>query len=124
LPGTPKPDERLPRALVLREREAFDRIRGQGQRVHGRFCTLTFLAGDQEAGLAAFVAGKRCGNAVQRNSLRRRMREIHRKLRHTLPANASLIWSGKPEGAETASEALEKEMRELASRAGLCPTET
>jgi ribonuclease P protein component len=110
--------------LVLREREAFDRIREKGRRIHGRFCTLTYLSGDPEPGLAAFVVGKRCGNAVQRNSLRRRMREIHRKMRHRLAADASLIWSGKPEGAETASAELETEMHHLALRAGLCGKDT
>lgn len=52
----------------------------QGRRVHTPYITLIVLPVKQhdQTGRVAFIAGKKLGNAVWRNSAKRRMREICR----------------------------------------------
>lgn len=53
-----------------------------GRRVHTRYLTLIVIPAKQHdhKGRVAFIAGKKLGNAVWRNSAKRRMREIAHSL--------------------------------------------
>lgn len=55
----------------------------QGKRSHTPYLTLIVLRNEKQhdpSGRVAFIAGKKQGNAVWRNSAKRRMREIARAL--------------------------------------------
>lgn len=54
----------------------------EGRRIHTRYLTLIVIPAKQhdQKGRVAFIAGKKLGNAVWRNSAKRRMREIARAL--------------------------------------------
>ncbi len=51
----------------------------RGKRVHTRYFTMIYLAQDQQhdrCGRVAFIAGKKLGNAVWRNTAKRRLRSL------------------------------------------------
>lgn len=55
----------------------------RGKRLHTPYLTFIVLRGEKQHGLSgrvAFIAGKKTGNAVWRNSAKRRMRSLCRDL--------------------------------------------
>jgi ribonuclease P protein component len=64
-----------------------------------------------------YAIGKHCGNAVVRNSLRRRMRESARAIATTLPRGTYLLRT-EPAAATTEPAALSSHVQEALRRAG------
>lgn len=115
--------ERFPRTRRLRSPRDFQRTRRRGRSVSGAYLTLHYVRqpGDPAPTRAGFSVGKRVGNAVMRNRVKRRLREAVRRLLADVPAGWDLILSGKPGAAQVAYAALVAEVRELLARAGLLP---
>ena len=75
-------NRRLPRRMIIRHKDAFERMFQNGRRRNGRFVQLIIVPQDSAKAsdlMVAFVCGKRIGHAVQRNLYKRRLREIFRK---------------------------------------------
>lgn len=68
----------------IRDRKAFQQLRrpeGRGRRGPIRVAFVSFRPRIDEPGLqVAYAVGRRCGNAVQRNRLRRRLRAAVREV--------------------------------------------
>jgi ribonuclease P protein component len=64
-----------------------------------------------------YAIGKHCGNAVVRNSLRRRMRESARAVAGTLPRGTYLL-RAEPAAATTEAAGLSAHVKEALRRAG------
>src|SRR5262245_5083528 len=109
----------LPRQRRLRRTTDFARVREQGRAVSGRLLILSWMP---QPGLSESVAGftvtKRIGDAVTRNKVRRRLREI---VRHALPrvAQANLIVTiPRYPAVQVSFEDLRREWMRLARKAG------
>ena len=74
-----------------------------------------------EAGAAqfGFVTSRRVGNAVQRNRVRRRLREIARHHQHEISAMVWVVTIARAEAERASYAALESEWLRLAARAGI-----
>jgi ribonuclease P protein component len=68
---------------------------------------------------AGFSASKRVGGAVVRNHLKRRLREVLRRLLPTLTPGWDLVLTARAAAAEASYEALVGEVQTLLARAGL-----
>jgi len=79
----------------VQTRAAFGQLQRSRARASSGSVRATFApAAPGAAGVypqVAYAIGKHCGNAVVRNSLRRRMRESARAIAPTLPAGAYLL---------------------------------
>ncbi len=64
----------------LRGGSTFSRVFDEGCSEVGRFMVLNYLKREKGGLRAGFAAGKKLGGAVQRNRLRRRLREVLRSL--------------------------------------------
>ena len=74
----------LPSALRVKRTGEYAAVRTQGKARSGRLMTLAYLAADPPATIRfGFTITKKVGNAVHRNLLKRRFREI---ARHAAPA--------------------------------------
>lgn len=64
--------------LTIKSREDISTLFSQGKRIHTPYVTLIVLPTKQHdhTGRAAFIAGKKLGNAVWRNKAKRRMRAL------------------------------------------------
>jgi ribonuclease P protein component len=71
------------------------------------------------ASRAAVAVGRRLGNAVQRNRLRRRWREVLRRAAPALRPGVDLVLVARQAGRTAGPSLLESGLRELLSRAGL-----
>ena len=65
---------------VLRSRADFDRIESKGRTRTDRLLIIRFVPNDLDHDRFGISTGRRLGNAVQRNRVRRRVREILRPL--------------------------------------------
>ena len=70
------------RLETIKSRADISDLFSRGKRLHTPYLTFIVLPAKQHgpSGRVAFVAGKRLGNAVWRNSAKRRMREACREL--------------------------------------------
>ena len=90
--------ETLGRAAILRRRRDLDRVRRLGARKGTRYLSLrcapqpepdpgdSSRTGEVPDRRVAFLLPRAVGNAVQRNRLKRRLREIYRRNRDWFPA--------------------------------------
>ena len=119
MPATPKRREILPRKRILRLRADYDAVRIKGKRLNGRYLALNYFLMPGALRMAGFIVPKSSGNAVQRNKIKRRLREIYRKTQDALPDNLQSVWIGRRGAAEVGFDALKNEMLNLYRKAGL-----
>jgi ribonuclease P protein component len=118
-------DERFRRESRLRSSLDFARVRRRGKRQQGRWLMLAYLRrvdAPDAANLPSrfgLSVSKRVGSAVQRNRVKRRLREaIRRRLWKTLPG-WDMILTARPEAADVEYAALADEIQNLLTRARL-----
>lgn len=115
---------RLPSRLRLKESRDFARIRKEGSSQAGRFFVLALLRDDSLADFRfGLVTGKKLGNAVQRNRLRRQIREIIRAARSQIRPGFIFVTVGRWRAPAATYAELEQDWLRLARRVGLLQNE-
>jgi ribonuclease P protein component len=89
--GAPRISERFPSSLRLRRREEFLRIQRQGIKVSTDPLLALALRNSQGVTRLGITVSTKVGNAVVRNQIRRRLREVFRRHRHKLPQGIDLV---------------------------------
>lgn len=85
----------LPKAKILRRKRDFQTVYGQGRAWVNRYLVLYVLISKELAGKVGFAAGKKLGNAVVRNRVKRLLRECYRLHQHELRSDAALLLVGR-----------------------------
>ncbi len=115
-----KPEKREglpPQRRVLRSSD-FPRIERQGMRAAGPLLVLLArVRRDGRPGRVGFTVSKKVGNAVVRNRVRRRLRDIVRRRKQWLDAR-DVIVIVKPEAATATSAMLVAQLTSLVERLG------
>ena len=115
--GGRKPRLRFPKAARLTQTAEFARVRTEGRPVHGKMMVLGVLKGCGDAdGRVGIVTSKRVGNAVIRNRVRRRLRELFRAMRPRLIPGLWLVVVAKSPAAKASLAVLGEEFSQLAQR--------
>jgi ribonuclease P protein component len=110
---------KLPKAARLTRRAEFAMVREQGTAQHGKFMVLgIWQSPSPEAARFGVIAARRTGPAHERNRARRRLREIFRSHRPSLPAGIWMVVVLRGSAVRATFAALAGEWRALASRAG------
>jgi ribonuclease P protein component len=96
----------------------FARVRDEGQVHRGSLLVLAVRAAPESAVFrAGFITAKQIGNAVLRNRVRRRLREIVRKRQNQIKRGFWLVTIARGGAAKATYRALEDEWLRLAKRA-------
>ncbi|MEZ4516883.1 MAG: ribonuclease P protein component [Chloroflexota bacterium] len=117
----------LPSRHRLRRSAELKRVRQEGRRWHHPLITLLVYThpsseNSPSPSRFAFVAGRRVGGAVQRNRVKRRLREV---VRHQLPdllPDRDCVVIARPDAAVATYQELEAGLDVLFTRAGICRT--
>lgn len=122
--GRIPPRERFGRASRLRSPEEFQHVRRSGKRRQGRFITLHFArnADPDAPSRAGFSVSKRVGDAVQRNLVKRRLREVVRRRLWNVAPGWDMILAARPEAATAVYGALRDEVDGLLGQARMLKT--
>ena len=107
------------KAKRLLKRTDFERVRREGSFVRGNLLSLGCLEVDRDEVRAGFVTSRRIGNAVTRNRVRRRMRDIFRRHQEEIRKPCDLVTVANPAGARATFAELEHEWLRLAKRASI-----
>ncbi|MGI8437331.1 MAG: ribonuclease P protein component [Chthoniobacterales bacterium] len=98
--------------------EEFNQVRTEGATQRGRLLILGTLSRPETADFrAGFVTSRRVGNAVVRNRVRRRLREIVRRHQCEVRPGFWIVIVARPAAATARYRALEDEWLRLAGRA-------
>jgi len=81
----------------------------KGSRYRGKYFTVIFLTNNRSYSRLAAVAGKKVGNAVVRNKVKRRLKALFRKNKGLLKNCKDLIFIAKENIAKTSWKDLQKD---------------
>jgi ribonuclease P protein component len=101
----------------LTKAEDFARVHGQGKWMGGSLLGIKSRPNDLPQTRCGFIVSKRVGKAVVRNRVKRRLREIVRRL--NLKPGTDIVLSARPQAAQAEFAALKTAALNLLAQAGL-----
>lgn len=117
------PRLRFPKAARLTEAREFQHVKLHGRSLPGRLLVLGYLVDAESAPEAGsrvgLVTSRRVGGAVQRNAVRRHLREAVRQARPRLRGGCWIVLIARYTAARASGSELAKEWLKLAGRAGI-----
>jgi ribonuclease P protein component len=112
-------DLSFPKAKRLTRPAEFGRVRKEGRAVRGNLISIGVLLEAGKTFRAGFITSRKVGGAVERNRVRRQLREIVRKHQHEIVDLAWIVTIASPGAARATYRALEAEWLRLATRASI-----
>ena len=110
----------LPKAKRLTLSSEFARVKGQGTSERGRYLVLGAARVKEEKSFrAGFITPKHIGTAVERNRVRRRLRDIVRTQQRQLRPGFWLVVVARPYAVNATHGQLKDEWLRLAERASI-----
>ena len=87
---------KLPKACLLRKNGEFNRVYRQGRRLHGKGFSLIFATNAMEYNRLGISVQKKTGKAVDRNRIKRIIREAFRLHREIFPVKSDIVLTVRP----------------------------
>ncbi len=109
----------LPKKIVVKQNGDFQKIYRYGRSLANKNMVIYFCRAFHPSSRVAFAAGKKLGNAVTRNRVKRLLREVYRLHRHELRDDYCILLVGRAAAVEQKSTVLEKSFCSLCRRAGI-----
>lgn len=103
----------FPKSYRLLRRSEYRRVYDEGQRRSAALCIVFFLPNGLPHPRLGITTPARLGKAVLRNRVRRRLREVFRLNRPTLPGGWDILVNPRPAVAEVPFRILERELLRL-----------
>lgn len=113
--ATERRRERLPRAARVRRRPEYLEIQNRGRRAGSAHLLVFALPGTGRLGV---TVSRKVGGAVQRNLVKRWIRECFRRSRERFPGSLDLVVVARPGAAGARQESICRELTSLAGRFG------
>ncbi len=110
---------RLPKRNILRNQRMFQEVYLHGRSWANRYLVLYVFPVIGPERKAGFAAGKRLGNAVTRNRLKRLMRESYRKHQSQLAGGFYFLLVARKPAVGVKEPQMERAFLELAGRASV-----
>lgn len=103
----------FPKTLRLLRRVEFRKVYEEGRRGSARVCTIFYRSNGFPRTRLGITTPRALGNAVIRNRIRRRLREIFRRHQASIPPGWDVVLNPKPLVAEMPFPALTREILRL-----------
>ena len=110
----------FPKSIRFKHSSEFLRVKTEGRAYSGRFMTVGVLKGC-EATRVGLITSKRVGSAVERNRVRRRLRELMRLTRQQWTQGVWVVAIARRAAVEATFAEFQNEWLHLAERAGILP---
>ena len=110
---------RFPKARRLTRGAEFARLKREGASTAGRLLVFSVVAHGEGPARVGFIVTRKIGNAVVRNRLRRRLRELFRKQTPHFREGMWLVVIARHRAADADFAELGAEWMKLAAKAGL-----
>jgi ribonuclease P protein component len=108
----------------LRRTADFGRLRVEGRRFSHQLLTVSVLSNDLPHNRYGFVISRRVGKAVQRNRLRRQLREVIRAVHRDLQFGYDVVFVARPALARQPFDHIRRIILQLLVEAGLLDGES
>ena len=109
----------LPRSRILKKKKDFQAVYSRGKSYANRFLVLYVFRSNGFQGKVGFAAGKKLGNAVKRNRIKRLLRESYRMHQSEIEEGVSLLLVGRKAALAGKCQELEKAFLALGRKAGI-----
>lgn len=108
---------KLKKQSILKKKKQFQKVYKIGKSFSNRYMVIYVSAADEIKTKAGFAAGKRLGNAVVRNRVKRMLREAYRTYQHRIKMGLHLIIVGRNPIVGAKSDLVGQAFVELAKKA-------
>ncbi len=108
---------KLPKRRILRKNKDFQRVYRYGRSYADRYMVLYVFSAPPLGKKVGFAAGKKLGNAVIRNRVKRLLRETYRLNQQSLPENHCILLVGRKAAVDSSYKVMEKAFRNLCKKA-------
>ena len=112
-------EQSFPSSCRLRSTGDYQRVYRNGRRVPGRHFLLFCHRSPTGVSRVGLAVSRKVGSAVVRNRVKRRLREILRRLRGGFPTPVDLVVIAHPGAARLETAEMEREVRSLLQTARL-----
>lgn len=107
----------LPTPNRLRKKRDYDKLSTKGRSIYGVFATLRFRElGSGETKVGFITSTKMFKRAVDRNRIKRRLREVIRLMWNDLPKQMHLLFVPKPEALTGDFDKIQEDIRHMLSK--------
>lgn len=113
----------FPKEERLLKRRDFLRVQGRGKKVTTPHLIGVALPSKEKRRRVGLTVSTKVGNAVERNRVKRWLREIVRNEKATLPADLDLVIIARPGAADAGFGPLHRDVLEIARRLSGPPSE-
>lgn len=110
---------KLPKRKILRQKKDFQRVYRHGRSYANRYLVLYVFPSVELEGKVGFAAGKKLGNAVVRNRVKRLLRESYRKHQEKVKPKVALLLVGRHALVEEKCAVAEEAFLLLGRKAGI-----
>ena len=107
----------LPKSSIIRNKFEFNRVYSKGRSYVNQMMIIHLVNSDNVKGKVGFAVGKKIGNAVVRNRIKRLMREAYRISQHCINQNVSMILIARKPLVEAKSYLVKKSFIDLCKKA-------
>lgn len=108
---------KLPKSLKLCKNKGFQTVYNKGKSYANKMMVVHIQVSDSGMGKVGFAAGKRLGNAVIRNRVKRLLRETFRLNYDQMEKKYDMIWVGRRPMVHAKRQVVEKFFLELSRQA-------
>ncbi len=105
--------------MRLTDSPEFERVYRQGTAYRGRLFSVHAFPNEHGAPRLGLSVSRRVGNAVTRNAVRRKLREVFHSCISEVSENLDLVVSARPAAAEATLEELREEFGRSLGRVGI-----
>ena len=107
----------LPKSSIIRDKFEFNRVYSKGRSYVNHMMIIHVISSDDVKGKVGFAVGKKIGNAVVRNRIKRIMREAYRISQHDINQNVSMILIARKPLIDAKSYMVQKAFTNLCKKA-------